>query len=294
MDEQKNRRRDQKKSRISAHIAQMQQKKIRAKKRRRKRTELWKDLRQYTFAISELTGREVKRKYARSSLGIIWSVLNPLLSMVVISLVFSTMFRRNIENFPIYFLTGQLFFNLFSVATNSAMTVLVDNKTLLIKAKLPKHTFILSRIYTALINFGYTCIAHVLMLLVFRITPHWTMLLFFVDVLFALLFSTGIGYMLSIAYVFFADIKYLYSVFLTLLMYMSALFYPVSQLPEAMGRVIEYNPVYVTIAFARECVMYGNVPDIGLWCKLLVWSIGSFGIGLLVFKMKENQVMQKI
>lgn len=257
-------------------------------------TNFWQDLRQYIFVIRELTAREIKRKYVRSVLGIFWSVLDPLLHMIVMSLIFSTMFRRNIENFPIYYLTGQIFFKLFSTATNSSMSVLVDNKNLLIKAKLPKQTFILSRIYTALVNFGYTCIAYVLILLVFRITPHWTMLLFFVDVVFALFFSMGIGYMLSVAYVFFADIKYLYSVFLTLLMYMSAIFYPISRLPEVMKRVIEYNPVYIIIAFARECVMYGNVPDGSLWCKLLVCSAGSFVLGLMAFRAKENQIMQKI
>ena len=183
---------------------------------------------------------------------------------------------------------------LFSAATNSSMTALVDNKSLLIKAKLPKQTFILSRIYTALVNFGYTCIAFVLMLVVFRITPSWSMLLFPVAVLCMLLFSMGIGYILSVAYVFFADIKYLYSVFLTLLMYMSAIFYPVDSLPETMQKVIGNNPVYVMIAFSRECVMYGNVPDRTMWMKMIIWSVASFVLGFIVFKSKENKVMQKV
>lgn len=252
------------------------------------------EIRQHIFVISELTSREIKRKYARSSLGIIWSVLNPLLTMVVMSLIFSTMFRGSIENFPIYYLTGQIFWTLFSVSTNSSMTALVDNKNLLVKAKLPKQTFILSRIYTSLVNFGYTCIAYILMLVVFRITPSWTMLLFPVVVIFGLIFSMGIGYVLAVAYVFFADIKYLYSVLLTLWMYMSAIFYPVSRLSDAMQAVIECNPVYVMIAFARECVMYGQVPGLMMWVKLAAWSIGSLAAGMLVFQIKENQVMQKI
>ena len=104
----------------------------------------------------------------------------------------------------------------------------------------------------------------------------------------------GIGYLLAVAYVFFADIKYLYSVLLTLWMYLSAIFYPVSGLSEGMRGVIECNPVYAMIAFARECVMYGTVPRPELWLKLFVWSFGSLGVGLLIFKSKENQVMQKI
>ncbi|MBQ6887279.1 MAG: ABC transporter permease [Lachnospiraceae bacterium] len=252
------------------------------------------EAKQYLFVISELTSREIKRKYARSSLGVIWSVLNPLLTMIVMSLIFSTMFRRSIENFPVYYLTGQILWSMFSAATDSSMSALVDNKSLLIKAKLPKQTFILSRIYTAMVNFGYTCIAYVLMLIVFRITPSWTMLLFPIDVALGLLFSMGIGYMLAVAYVFFADIKYLYTVLLTLLMYLSAIFYPISGLSESMQTFVGCNPIYVMIAIARECVMYGKVPEPMMWIKLICWSVGSMTVGLLVFKVKENQVMQKI
>ena len=253
-----------------------------------------RDLLQYFFVIRELTAREIKRKYARSVLGILWSVLNPLLTMVVMSLIFSTMFRRNIENFPIYYLTGQIFWTLFSTATNSAMTALVDNKSLLIKAKLPKQTFVLSRIYTVLVNFGYTCIAYILMLLVFGIEPKATMLLFLVDVLYALVMSVGVGMILSVEYVFFADIKYFYGIFLTLLMYFSAIFYPVDRLSEGMQKVISYNPVYCLIAFARQSVMYGQVPDTVIWRNLTIWCVVSFVLGYVVFHHKENKVMQSI
>ena len=265
-----------------------------SRNKRRKRKRRINTIAQYIFVIRELTAREIKRKYARSSLGIIWSVLNPLLTMVVMSLIFSTMFKRNIENFPIYYLTGQIFWTLFSTATNSSMSALVDNKTLLIKAKLPKQTFILSRIYTALVNFGYTCIAYILMLAVFQIEPKVTMLLIFVDILYALLLSVGVGYMLAVEYVFFADIKYLYGVFLTLLMYMSAIFYPAERLSEGMQRVIRHNPVFLLIDFARQCVMYGTVPDKDTWINLTIWSIVSIAVGMTVFRVRVNKVMQSI
>ncbi len=241
-----------------------------------------------------MTGREIKRKYARSVLGIIWSVLNPLLSMVVISMVFSTMFRRSIQNFPIYYLTGQIFWTLFQTSTTASMTALVDNRSLLLQAKLPKQVFMLSRIYTALVNFAYTCIAYVLMLLVFQVPLNPAMPLFFVAVILMVLFSMGIGYALATAYVFFADIRYLYGVFLTFLMYLSAIFYPVDALPEAMQRVIGVNPVYVMIAFARQSILEGTVPEPIEWVKALVWSIGSLVVGLLIFKTNENKVMQKL
>ena len=256
--------------------------------------ENFSDRKQYFFVIQELTSREIKRKYARSYLGIIWSVLNPLLTMSVMSFVFSYMFKRSIENYPLYYLTGNIFWALFSGATNSAMTALVDNKTLLLKAKLPKQTFVLSRIYTSLTNFGYTCIAYVFMLIIFRVKPSWTMLLFPLDVALALIFGAGIGYILSILYVFFADIKYLYSVLLTMILYMSAIFYPVTSLPPVLQEAIGYNPIYLSIYIAREAVVYNRAPHYSAWIKLAMAATISFAAGLTVFKKKENDVMQRV
>lgn len=260
-------------------------------KRKRNRRE---ERRQYRFALRQLVSREVKRKYARSYLGIVWSVLNPLLSMAVLSMIFSTIFKRTIENYPIYYLTGTILWQLFSTATDSAMTALVDNRSLLLKVKLSKQTFVLSRVLTALTNFAYTCIAYVLMLVVFGIKPSLYMLLLPVAVLLLMLFATGIGFLLSIAYVFFADIKYLYSVLLTLWMYMSAIFYPVDNVAPVMQTIIKINPIYAYIDFARQCVMYRSMPDISVWVKMICWGLGMFVVGLYVFKRKENSVMQKV
>lgn len=254
----------------------------------------WEEKKQYQFAIRQLVSREVKRKYARSYLGILWSVLNPLLSMAVLSMIFSTMFKRSIENFPIYYLTGSIFWSLFNTATNTAMSALVDNKTLLMRVKMPKQTFVMARVYTALVNFGYSCIAYLVMLLVFQIEPSWYMLLFPIPVVCVLLFSMGLGYILSILYVFFGDIKYLYSVILTLWMYLSALFYPVSQLPEEMQQLVGMNPIYLVINFARQCVMYQTCPELMEWVKMIAWGLGVFILGYWFFKKNQNSVMQKI
>ena len=205
-------------------------------------------VKQYGFVVRELVSREIKRKYARSYLGILWSVLNPLLMMIVMSAIFSTMFRRSIENYPIYYLTGNIIFQLFSTATNTTMTCLVDNKQMLIKVKFPMQIFPLSRSVTALVNFGYSCIAYAAILIFFRIPLSVTMLFFPVIVAAAFLFALGVSYILSVAYVFFGDIKHLYSVFLTLLMYCSAIFYPVESITGWMQNFITMNPVYNYIA----------------------------------------------
>lgn len=255
---------------------------------------MYQSVTQYFFVIRELTARELKRKYARSVLGILWSILNPLLNMVVMSLIFSTMFRRSIANFPIYYLTGRVMWDMFSQATNSSLSALVDNKGLLIRTKLPKQIFILSRIYTALANFGYTLIAYLMMLVVFQVEPKVTMLVFFPFALMMLVFSTGIGYILATTYVFFADIRHLWGVITVLWMQLSALFYPVDRLPEVMQNVLEYNPIYLMIYAARSCVMDGRIPEIRVWVFSAISALLSFAIGWLVFRHNSNHIMEQL
>ena len=249
---------------------------------------------QYIFVIQELTGREIKRKYARSRLGIVWSVLNPLMMMTIMTLVFSYMFKRSIENFPLYYMTGSLFWHLFSEGTEHAMTALVDNKGLLLKAKLPRQIFVLSRMCTSLVNFGFSCVPYIPLLIIFQVKPSWTMLLFPLDVLLAFVFTMGVGYLLSILYAFFADIRYLYSVFLRILLYLTAVFYPVSSLPEALQKVVGLNPVYMSIYIARECMVYGRVPHYSAWLKLSLAALVSCTVGWVVFNRKQNDVMQRM
>lgn len=250
--------------------------------------------RQYLFVIKELTEREIKRKYSRSYLGIIWSVLNPLLSMTVISLIFTQLFKRSIENFPIYYLTGYILWQMFTGATNAAMTTLVDNKMMLIKVKFPMQIFILARVYTALVNLGYSLVAYVIMLLIFGIKPVWTMLLFPIPIFFLLLFALGISYILSTAYVFFGDVKHLYSVILTLWMYCSAIFYPVESLEGFIRTVIEINPIFNYIDFLRTIIMYGKVPGFMEFVSIISWGIGMYTLGYYIFRKNKNQIMQKI
>lgn len=252
------------------------------------------DRKQYLFVIKELTSREIKRKYSRSYLGIVWSVLNPLLSMAVLSMIFTQIFQRSIENFPIYYLTGYIIWQAFTGATNAAMTTLVDNKNMLIKLKLPMEIFILARVYTALVNLGYSIVAYVVMLAVFRVKPNWLMLLFPVIVLFLFLFALGVSYIIATAYVFFGDVKHLYSVILTLWMYCSAIFYPVDRLEGMIRKVIEANPIFNYIDCARQIVMYGQLPNTMEIIRMILWGVGMYIFGYYIFRKHKNDVMQKV
>ncbi len=249
---------------------------------------------QYFFVIQQLTSRELKRKYARSYLGVIWSILNPLLSMAVLSLIFSQLFRRSIENYPIYYLTGYILWQTFTGATTSAVSTLVDNKMLLLKVKFPMKLFVLSRVYTALVNLLYSLAAYVVMLFVFQVSPKWTMLFSPVIIGCLFLFSLGVSYILAVAYVFFGDVKHLYSVLLTLWMYCSAIFYPVEQLTGIIRLVILNNPLYVYIHCLRKAVMYGQLPGTVELVQMVVWGVGSYLLGAAVFRKNKNKIMQRI
>lgn len=272
-------------------------------KKNRKKTENRKPIdkeqrreqrKQYLFVIRELTSREIKRKYSRSYLGIVWSVLNPLLMMTVLSMIFTQIFDRAIENYPIYYLSGYILWHMFTGATNAAMTTLIDNKNMLIKVRLPMEIFVIVRVYTALVNLGYSLIAYIVMLIVFRIQIRVTVLLFPVIILFILMFSLGVSFVLSTAYVFFGDVKHLYSVILTLWMYCSAIFYPVDRLEGVIRTVIEFNPIYEYISATRNVVMYGAMPSVTEILKMLIWSVAVLGIGYWIFRRNKNKVMQKI
>ncbi len=250
--------------------------------------------RQYWFVIQQLTSRELKRKYARSVLGVLWSVLNPLLSMGVLSLIFSQMFRRAIENYPIYYLTGYLLWQAFTGTTNSAMTTLADNRTLLLKVKFPMELFVLTRGCTALVNLGYSFVAYGVMLLVFRVEVGWAAL-FLVPIVGCLfLFSLGISYALSAAYVFFGDVRHLYSVVLTLWMYCSAIFYPAGQLPGPIRQVVEFNPLYLYIRCLRGAVMEGLPPTWEEIARMVAWGGCVYLAGWGIFRVLREKILLRL
>lgn len=255
---------------------------------------------QYWFVIRELTGREIKRKYSGSKLGIIWSVLNPLLTMAVLSAVFTQLFARSIDNFPIYYLCGYLIWVLFTGATNSAMTALVDNRMMLIKVKFPMQIFMLARVYTAFVNFLYSLIAFGAILIVFagtekyRIIPGVTWFFMPVIIVFLILFAVGIGYILATAYVFFGDIKHLYGVLTTLWMYLSAIFYPIDSLGPFITRVIQINPVFNYIDGMRHLVLYNQLPPGPEIIRMIACGVVSYFIGRQIFLSNKNKIMQKL
>lgn len=248
-----------------------------------------KEIYKYRELLGELVKRDIKIKYRRSILGVLWSILNPLLFMVVMTIIFSTVFKSSIENFPIYFLCGQIIFAFFSESTSMAQTSILGNGALIKKVYIPKYIFPLSKVCSALVNVGFSLIAIIIMMVFLQYTPPVTGLFFFIPIIYIFLFSIGISMLMSAGTVFFRDLIHLYTIFLTILSYFSAVFYPVNIIPEQFQGAIRMNPIYVFIEYFRMLILEGKIPDLGHNLLCLGYCTIALLVGYYAFKKSENK-----
>ncbi len=246
-------------------------------------------LKRYGYLLETLVRRDLVVKYRRSLLGVVWSVLQPLLMMIVITVVFQRLFRFRVANFPVYYLTGVLLFNFNSEATTGAMTSVVSSAPLIRKVYIPKYIFPLEKCLFAFVNMLLSLVAVFIMLVVLGVQPTWSMLLFFVPLLYVFVFSIGIGLILASHNVFLRDITHLYSVFVTAWMYLTPIIYPIEILPPAVLAVVRLNPMYHYVAYFRSVMLYGTVPGWSENAVCIVFSLLFLGMGLLFFKKRQDQ-----
>jgi len=245
--------------------------------------------RNYLPLLKELVKRDLKVKYRRSFLGYLWSLLNPLLMMCVLSFVFSNMFKSTIPNFPLYLICGQTLWGFFSEATNMAMFGIIHNGQLIKKVYVPQTIFPLSRVVTSFVNMSFSLIAIVIVMIFTRAAFYWTDLLFWVPLLFLFVFCCGLGMALSAFSVFFRDITHLYGVLTLAWMYATPIFYDPSVLPENVSNVLAWNPMYYYIEFFRELILYGSIPTWNIWAICIGCSLGVLGLGLVVFRKLQKR-----
>ncbi len=249
----------------------------------------WHNFKRFIPLLQELVSRDMKVKYRRSILGIVWSLLNPLLIMVVMTIVFSNIFRFDIPNFPIYYLTGSIILSFFSEATSGAMSSVFESGALIKKVYIPKYLFALEKVLFAFVNLGFSLIA-VIIVMIFTQTPlHFTMLLAPVPLLLLFVFCIGIGLILATVATFFRDIMHLYGVFLTALTYLTPVFYPLEMVPDWLQSIIQFNPLYRFINYLRLCVLYGTVPTLADHLYCVGFAAVALLIGVVVFKRHQNK-----
>jgi len=237
----------------------------------------------YRFLLLELVKRDIKVKYRNSILGIFWSFLNPLLYMIVMTIIFGTLFSRSITNFPVFYLSGMVAFTLFSQGSNAALTSITGNAAMLNKVYIPKYMYSLSRVLSNLVTFVFSIVILLLIMLATGSPFSIYILYSFLPVILLVMITIGAGLFLATLNVFFRDIEHLYSVFTTMLMYGSAIFYPVTIVPEKFQILFTLNPIYAIITLFRDSFYSGTPYDLFNIVYASVFSISLLILGMVMF-----------
>lgn len=248
-------------------------------------------LKRHQFLFEELVKRDFKKKYKRTVLGMAWSILSPLLMLLVMRLVFTQFFGRGMEHYTTYLFCGNLIFSYFNEATSQGMTSLMGNASIFTKVNVPKYLFLFSKNVQTLINFGLTLIVFFAFCIFDGITFTWKFFLLLYPIGCLVLFNIGVGLILSALFVFFRDIQYLWSVFTQLLMYMSAIFYTIDSYPEMIRNAFLLNPVYLFIRYFRKIVIDATIPTVWFHLLMLADVLIVLGIGCRMYKKHNHRFL---
>lgn len=249
----------------------------------------------YRYFLKENVTKDIKLKYRNSYLGIIWTMIEPLLQMVVLAFVFGTLFGNEDKQFPVYILTGRLLYSFFSSATKSCVRSIRSNSSMIKKVYVPKYLYPLSSILSSFVIFLISLIVLVAVGLYFKVVPTVYTLLAPVPVLLLLLLSFGIGMILATFGVFFRDLEYLWGVALMLIMYTCAIFYKIDRFNKSgFAWVLELNPLYCIIKNFRNVVLYGQGLDSKTMLYALAFSVVTALIGLILFNRQQDKFILHI
>lgn len=247
--------------------------------------------RHYAFLLAQLISRDFKTKYKRSVLGVLWSFLNPMLTMAVQFVIFSTIFKSTIENFPVYLLSGIIIFNFFNEAVSQGMTSIVGNSSLLTKVYIPKYIFPIYKVLSSMVNVVISLLPLFLMMIITGVHFTKAILLLPVVLFFVMMFSMGMSMLLSASMVFFRDTQFLWSVLVMLWNFLSPVFYPETIIPIVYRTLFHMNPMYQYIYFMRAIILDGISPAPMNYAYCILASTIMFIIGMSVFKKTQNNFL---
>jgi len=250
-----------------------------------------KKLKQHQFLFEELVKRDFKKKYKRTVLGMAWSIISPLMSLLIMRIVFTQFFGRNMEHYTTYLFCGNLIYSYFSESTRDGMTSIMGNAAIFTKVNVPKYLFLLSKTVQTLFNFLLILIVFFFFCLIDNITFTWRFILLIYPICCLVVFNTGIELLLSTLFVFFRDIQYLWSIFTQLLMYMSAIFYPIDGYSEKVQMLFHFNPMFLFIKYFRNIVIDATVPSIGIHLRIFIFSAVSLLSGCLVYRKNNTKFL---
>ena len=247
------------------------------------------------FILQQLVTKDFKLRYRRSVLGVIWSVLNPLLMMMIMSFVFSYFLRgSNVENYPLYLIVGNITFSLMSEATNGGLTSIISAAPLLKKVKVDRWVFPVQKVFSAMMNFGFSLIAVVVVMLFFQVMPTWHIVWMIPALFLLMLFCIGISLLIGAAAVFFRDMIHLWSVAITAWTYLTPIFWDLSLLtnagaPQIVVWVVKANPMYNYLEMMRCAIVYQSSPTTTVLLLAVFWALLMLVIGYFVFRKTEHK-----
>ena len=242
------------------------------------------------FLLAELIRRDFIKKYKRTTFGMLWSALSPLLLLLTMDLVFGTFFGRNMPHYTIYLFCGLLLFNYFSSTTRSAMRVLYDNAPIYSKVPVPKYYFLTSHSAAHFIDFLVSLLVFFAFVAFDGISFHWRFLYLLFPIVCLYFINFGIGMFLSTIYIFFRDVNYLWPVITRVIMYASAIFYDVSILPGIMRRLLNCNPLYMCIDYFRQLIIHSTVPSISFHLILACMAAFCMLVGGFTYRICRDKI----
>lgn len=248
-----------------------------------------KELYQYRNLFSELVRKGIKLKYRRSYLGVVWSMIEPLLTMLVLTLVFGTLLGHHEKTFPVYILSGRLIYSLFSQSTTAALKSIRQNEGLIKKVHVPKMLYPMSAVVFNYILFVVSLVVLAGVSLVLGVYPTIRVLLVVVPLGVLFIMSLGVGLILSTMGTFFRDLEYLWNVALMLVMYACAIFYyPDVILDSSVSWILKYNPLFCVIDNFRCCI-FGESMDMWMLGYSAIFALTSLVVGYVIFEKNKNK-----
>ncbi|NFH68122.1 ABC transporter permease [Clostridium botulinum] len=248
----------------------------------------------YRALLWEFVKKDIKLKYRNSFLGIIWSMLNPLLIMVVLTFIFSNLFKNKIPNFPVYCLSGRLIYTFFSQATNQCMKSITSKSSLIKKIYVPKYLYPLSRSLSAFIMFLISLVPLIGVMIFTNVEINKVIIIVIFPLISLFFIALGIGLLISTVNVFFRDMEHLYSVVLMIIMYMSAIFYSVDIISSKYQIILKLNPIFPIICAVRDCILNGKITSYDNWILCLIYPVIYMVIGLISFYKNQDKFILHI
>lgn len=245
---------------------------------------MFKKLIKNQFLFEELVKRDFKKKYKRAALGMLWSMLAPLLTLLVMAFVFTHFFGRTVPHFVVYMFAGNLVFFYYRESTSGGMNALVANAGIFTKVNVPKYLFLFSKNVSSLINFLLTLVLFFIFMVLDGLPFTWKFIMLLYPIGCLLVFNIGVGLILSALFVIFKDVQYLYDVFTMMMMYLSAIFYPITTFPEKIQLLFHLNPVFVYINYFRTIVIDGVIPSVSYHLLCAFYALLAFAIGAFIYK----------